>query len=300
MGFWAFKPYVSVAARAVQAEKLVAKLRKKGEGIEPVRVEGRTISTSVWGKAWCNNLESYRDYEHRLPRGRSYLRNGSVIDLKVAKGSITAQVLGSELYDIKITIAPVAAPHWAAICQACSGGIASLVELLQGRLDKSVMDRVASKGDGLFPAPAEIKLSCSCPDWADMCKHVAAAMYGVGARLDTAPELLFVLRGVEAKDMIAKASANLGRAKPAAAKDKLLAEDDMAALFGLDMATPEPEAKIPAKSAKAKRAVAVPRKAEKAGTAAQPKTSKTDAKKRAGPSPTVPVPKTSKRSPVAA
>ncbi len=246
MGYWAFKPYVSVAARGVQAEKLVAKLRKKGEGIEPVRVAGRTVSASVWGKAWCNNLESYRDFEHRLPRGRSYLRNGAVVDLKVAKGSITAKVLGSELYDIKITIAPVAASQWAAICKACSGGIASVVELLQGRLDKSVMDRVSRKDDGLFPAPAEIKLSCSCPDWADMCKHVAAAMYGVGARLDTAPELLFVLRGVDAKDMIAKASANLGRAKPAAAKDKLLDEDDMAALFGLDMAEPESKTEVKA------------------------------------------------------
>jgi uncharacterized Zn finger protein len=299
MGFWGYKSYVSVADRGVQAEKLVAKLRKKGEGIQPVRVEGRTISTSVWGKAWCSNLESYRDYEHRLPRGRSYLRNGSVVDLKVAKGSITAKVLGSELYDIKITIAPVAAPQWAAICRACSGGIASLVELLQGRLDKSVMDRVASKGDGLFPAPAEIKLSCSCPDWADMCKHVAAAMYGVGARLDSAPELLFVLRGVDAKDMIAKAGANLGRAKPAATKDKVLVEDDMAALFGLDMAETEPEAEIAIKPAKARTAVAVPRTA-KTRKVAKSKTAKTVAKKRARPIPEAPVQKTSKRSTVAA
>ena len=278
MGFWGFAPTLSVAARGAQADKLVAKLRKEGAGIEPVRVIGRTISASIWGKAWCENLESYRDYEYRLPRGRSYLRSGSVVDLKVAKGSITAKVLGSELYDIKITIAPVAGPDWAAICKACSGGIASVVELLQGRLDKSVMDRVSRKGDGLFPSPTEIKLSCSCPDWAGMCKHVAAAMYGVGARLDTAPALLFILRGVDAKDMIAKASANLGRGKPAAAKGKLLVEDDMAALFGLDMAEAEPEPEVPSKPLKAKKAAADRRKAAEPSESTKAIAAKTAAK----------------------
>ena len=300
MGFWAFKPYASVAQRAVQAEKLVAKMRKTGGGVQPVRIVGRTISASVWGKAWCSNLESYRDYEYRLPRGRSYVRNGSVVDLKVAKGSITARVLGSELYDIKIAISPVAAPHWDAICKACSGGIGSVVELLQGRLDKSVMDRVSRKGDGLFPTPAEIKLSCSCPDWADMCKHVAAAMYGVGARLDAAPELLFVLRGVDAKDMIAKASANLGRAKPATAKDKLLVNNDMAALFGLDMAETQQDPEIAIKTATAKRAGAVPRKVAKPRTAAKPKASKSNAVKQPKPIVVEQVQKTSKRSPFSA
>jgi uncharacterized Zn finger protein len=297
MGFWGYKPYVSVAARGAQAEKLVTKLRKQNAGIQPVRIEGRTISRSVWGKAWCSNLESYRDYENRLPRGRSCVRSGSVIDLKVAKGSITAKVLGSELYDIKITIAPVTAPHWTAICKSCAGGIGSLVELLQGRLDKSVMDR--------FPAPAEIKLSCSCPDWADMCKHVAAAMYGVGARLDTAPELLFVLRGVDAQDMIAEASTNLGRKKPAAAKDKLLVEDDMAALFGLDLADTEPEPPIAVKPAKAKtktkaKNVVAPRKTAKAGQSTKTKVSPSRSKKRQKDMPSDPIQKPQKRLRVAA
>jgi len=67
------------------------------------------------------------------------------------------------------------------------------------------MDRVCREGDGLFPSPAEIKLSCSCPDWADMCKHVASALYGVGARLDQKPQLLFVLRGVDENELIAGA-----------------------------------------------------------------------------------------------
>ena len=143
-------------------------------------------------------------FESRLPRGRSYVRNGSVVDLKIATGEVAAMVSGSELYQIKITISPVAEKRWRAICRDCAGTIDSLVELLQGRLAKGVMDRVCREGDGLFPSPSEIKLSCSCPDWADMCKHVAAALYGVGARLDEKPQLLFVLRGVDESELLAR------------------------------------------------------------------------------------------------
>ena len=89
--------------------------------------------------------------------------------------------------------------------QRLRGTINSLVELLQGRLSKGVMDRICREGDGLFPAPREIRMSCSCPDWADMCKHVAAVLYGVGARLDESPALLFKLRGVDRDDLLARA-----------------------------------------------------------------------------------------------
>ena len=170
-------------------------------------IEGRTIAKSFWGKSWCSNLERYSDFANRLPRGRTYVRNGSVVDLQIAKGEVLAFVSGSELYKIKIDIAPVAARRWKAICRDCAGTINSLVELLQGRLAKGVMDRVCREGDGLFPSPDEIKLSCSCPDWADMCKHVAAALYGVGARLDEQPRLLFVLRGVDESELLAGAGA---------------------------------------------------------------------------------------------
>jgi uncharacterized Zn finger protein len=243
MSFYAWKPYVPVAKRREKAAKTLAKMQKKGASAAPVIIQGRAIASTFWGKSWCNNLERYSDYASRLPRGRSYLRNGSVLDLQIAKGEVTAKVMGSELYNIKITIAATAAAHWTSICNDCAGSIDSVVELLQGRLAKGVMDRVCRQGDGLYPAPKEITLSCSCPDWADMCKHVAAALYGVGARLDAQPELLFALRGVDAKDMIAGASAQLAAPKRVAAKAKVLADDDMAALFGLDMAeggTPAP------------------------------------------------------------
>jgi uncharacterized Zn finger protein len=227
--------YVSVAEKRLRAEKKLAKLMTQGRPVAPVTIEGRKIAKNFWGKSWCSNLERYSDFASRLPRGRSYVCNGFVVDLQIAKGKVEAKVSGSELYDVVITIAPVAVKRWRAICRDCSGSIDSLVELLQGRLAKGVMDRVCREGDGLFPSPTEIKLSCSCPDWADMCKHVAAALYGVGARLDEKPQLLFVLRGVDENDLLANAGHDVGlaKARPGA---KLLDDADVGALFGLEMA----------------------------------------------------------------
>ena len=249
MSYYEWHAYVPVAEKRRQAERKLAKLKKQGRSVAPVRIEGRTITKSFWGKSWCVNLERYSDYENRLPRGRTYVRNGSVIDLQIAKGEISAMVAGSELYQIKIAIAPVTRARWKSICRDCAGTVDSLVELLQGRLAKGVMDRVCREGDGLFPSPTEIKLSCSCPDWADMCKHVAAALYGVGVRLDEEPQLLFVLRDVDENEMLAGAGQDspLTRAAPGSAK--VLDESDVAALFGLEMAetphTPNPAFTVP-------------------------------------------------------
>ena len=234
MSWYEWRPYVPVATRRRQAEQELKRRKKKGQSVAPVIIDGRTIAKSFWGKSWCANLERYSDYENRLPRGRTYVRNGSVIDLQIKKGEVLASVSGSSLYDIKIAIAPVKAARWKSICRDCAGSIDSLVELLQGRFAKGVMDRVCREGDGLFPSPKEIELSCSCPDWADMCKHVAAALYGVGARLDEKPQLLFALRGVDESDLLAGAGDDLSL--KTAAPAKVLDGDDVAALFGLEMA----------------------------------------------------------------
>ena len=234
--YLAWRPYVSVAEKRRQAERELAKLKKKGQSIAPVRIEGRTIAKSFWGRSWCTNLERYSDYENRLPRGRSYVRNGSVVDLQIAKGEVAAMVAGSELYKIIVSIAPAKTACWKSICRDCAGSIDSLVELLQGQLAKGVMDRVCREGDGLFPSPSEIKLTCTCPDWADMCKHVAAVLYGVGARLDQMPQLLFVLRGVDEKELIAGAGHGLPLSKTAPSAAEVLDDNDVAALFGIEMA----------------------------------------------------------------
>jgi uncharacterized Zn finger protein len=236
MGWYDYKPYVPVAKRRAEAAREVAKRLKNGEAISPIRIEGRTIAKTFWGQAWCTNLESYGDLANRLPRGRTYVRNGSVVDLKMEKGRIRAMVSGSELYEIVIDIAPVSKPDWQALKQRCAGQIGSLIELLQGKLSKDVMAQVTNRSNGLFPKPAEIKMKCSCPDYAGMCKHLAAVMYGVGNRLDSSPELLFLLRGVDHTELIEQAiPAAPSRTNRGA---RTIAAENLGDVFGIEMDEP--------------------------------------------------------------
>ena len=247
-----FRPYVSVAARRAQAARELAKLRKNGRAMSPVAIEGRKIARTFWGEAWCDNLERYSDYANRLPRGRTYVRNGSVVDLQVGPGRVTALVSGSAMYNVQVTVGPVPRARWSAICKDCSGAIDSLVELLQGRFSKGVMTRLCEQKTGLFPSPKEILFTCSCPDWASMCKHVAAVLYGIGARLYHQPELLFTLRKVDQQDLIAKAGADLSKKGRRPVGAKVLASDDLSEMFGIEMA-PATSAKRSAASAVARR-----------------------------------------------
>jgi uncharacterized Zn finger protein len=162
------------------------------------------------------------------------VRNGTVVDLQIAPGVATALVSGSALYTVKIDVRSVARARWQSIRTDCSGAIDSVIELLQGRLSDAVMARLCDQKDGLFPSPADIGFSCSCPDWASMCKHVAAVLYGIGARFDHRPELLFTLRQVAHEDLIAKAGASLSTS--ATAGTKVLAEEDLSAMFGIEIA----------------------------------------------------------------
>ena len=245
-GGWA--PYVSVAERRRRAERAMQKLRKTGHPVAPVTIPGRLIATTFWGRAWCENMESYRDYESRLPRGRAYVRNGSVVDLQIARGRVTALVCGSEVYRITVTIKETASTQWQAICADCAGSINSMIELLQGRLSKGVMERLCRQESGLFPRPSDIRFSCTCPDHALMCKHVAAVLYGVGARLDHAPELLFRLRAVDETHLVAHVDTGLPLSKKVVAADRTLQADDIPVLFGLNMAEAPGAARPPDKA----------------------------------------------------
>jgi uncharacterized Zn finger protein len=233
-----FAPYVPVAKRREQAAKAAAKAAKNGSGWSGVTITGRKIATTFWGAAWCDHLESYSDYENRLPRGRTYVRNGSVVDLQIATGVITARVQGSSLYTEKITIKPLAPSRWKAIKVACAGKVTSLVGLLQGKLPDEVLRVITDRASGLFPAPGEIDLSCSCPDSASLCKHLAAVLYGVGARLDTRPELLFLLRGVDHQELVAEAIDAASRGVAGAGgtdTGAALTDGDLADVFGIDI-----------------------------------------------------------------
>lgn len=233
-----YPPYISVAKRKANAAKEMAKLKKKGQTISPVKIEGRKIATTFWGKAWCDHMESYSDFYSRLERGRTYVRNGSVVDLQILPGKVTARVAGSELYTVSISIQPVAPKLWKTLRDQCAGQINSIVELLEGKLSSGVMQIMTHRDKGLFPDPAHIKMQCSCHDYAGMCKHIAAVLYGVGARLDHQPELLFTLRKVDHMQLIDSAGDVSAITAHAATKSKkTIATSQLADVFGIDIET---------------------------------------------------------------
>lgn len=271
MGYFQWRPYVPVAQRRQNAARELAALRKMGHAPRPVHIAGRNIVTSAWGSAWCDHLESYSDYENRLPRGRTYVRNGSVVDLQIGAGKVTSLVQGSSLYRISITIRPLPAARWTQLVADTSGRIDSVVGLLRGRLDSAVMARMCDRQRGLFPSPQEIEMECSCPDWAGLCKHLAATLYGVGARLDSEPELLFVLRGVDHKELLGAGAAALAES---AADRGAVVEDESAlgALFGIELGEVEaaPPAQAPAAASAEPAAKASPRRKQTRKRPARP------------------------------
>ena len=278
MSFYSWRPYVPVAQRRAKARKETAKLAKKGKNIQPVELNGRKIAASFWGKGWCDHLESFSDYDNRLPRGRTYVRNGSVCHLEVQTGRVEALVSGSELYKVIIDIAPLVRKTWESIQAKCRGQIGSVLELLQGRLSDHVMGVVSDRRDGLFPQKGEIRLKCSCPDGAVMCKHVAAVLYGVGSRLDHQPDLLFVLRGVDASELI---SADVALSTNAAASGDALAESGLADIFGIDIDTGD--SPRPVETARADKKASTKQKGRRGATSEVPTPKATKAKKEAIP-----------------
>ncbi len=263
---WYYKPYVSVAQRLANGQKQLQKMRKAGRVIEPLgELSHRSkIAISFWGRAWCEHLESLGDFANRLPRGRTYVRNGSVLHLSIETGKITALVQGSELYEQTIRIDPLSSEKWERIKKRCRGGIGSLIELLQGKVSNDIMGIVTDPADGFFPKPKEIHLDCSCPDWASLCKHLAAILYGVGAKLDQEPELLFKLRGVDHRELIDEdvvTTAITGNSQ--SGRRRSLDSATLGGVFGIDLdntadsageePVPEnPKAKRPSKSPEAK------------------------------------------------
>ena len=244
--YYDYKPYVSVAERRAKAARAMQKMAKNGQKITPVSIEGRKITKTFWGDAWCTNLEGYSDYENRLPRGRTYVRNGSVVHMTIEKGQIVAFVSGSELYEVVINIKPLVKDHWKRLKRESAGKIGTLIELLQGKLSKAVMEMVTDRKQGLFPKPSEIEMECSCPDYAGMCKHVAAVMYGVGNRLDRSPEILFELRDVDHLELIEQAipAAPIGARTGAPG----ISNDDLSDIFGIELSDETPASPSPART----------------------------------------------------
>lgn len=257
---WA--PYVPVAQRKANGVREATKRMKKGDSLQPVKIVGNQIAKTFWGRAWCSHFESYRDYANRLPRGKTYARNGSVCDLRVMPGKVTGMVCGSELYDVVIRIEPLKAKQWAAIRKSCGESVHSLIDLMRGHLSDEVIGRLTDPKTGMFPIGTQMRMSCDCPDSSRLCKHIAAVMYGVANRLDASPELLFVLRAVDQNELITDAIASPGAGDAMGLdQESSLAGEDLGAIFGIEMAE-EPVKKKPVKKKPVKKK-AVKRKAVK-------------------------------------
>ncbi len=263
--------YEDVREQKARMEREIAKRVKRGETFEVVAAPSgnKKLCTTFWGQAWCKNLEAYQEYESRLPRGRSYLRQGRAYNLAIEQGSLSAVVAGSELYDTRIEIKALPKARWAKIVEESAGEVGSMLDLLAGKLGDGLMQVLTDTERGLFPKPKEIRFDCSCPDFADMCKHVSAVLYGVGVMLDTQPELLFTLRGVDQAELLVDA----GEATVAdlAGGEGELAGADLSALFGIDLGGESPVAGIEAVKAEPS---AKPSKKKRGTAGASPKKEK--------------------------
>jgi len=228
----------SVQELRMRADASLKSAKKKGQAFEPVLPEkGREICRSWWGKAWCANLERYADYRSRLDRGKRYIRSGTVVDLKIRGGKVEARVQGSRKipYKVAIRISPLSEDKCQQIIEKCGRRIDSLEKLIAGEFPEEFKE-VFLEEDGLFPRPTEISFDCSCPDWALMCKHVAAAMYAIGVRLDENPFYFFILRGIDVDRFIDvtlenKVESMLQNADQVT--ERVMDEADLAELFGV-------------------------------------------------------------------
>lgn len=206
MGYYGYYKYVSVSEKREKAKKSLEKLKKTRDDISPVIIEGKSIASKWWGKAWNKNLESYADYSNRIGRGRSYVKNGAVLDLKIKEGKVEALVQGSSSkpYTVEFAIDKLNEIKWKNITEICNHRIDTMETLLLGKFPKEFDEFFIDSRNGLFPSVKEIRFKCSCPDSARMCKHIAAVLYGIGARLDEEPILFFKLRDIDFEELLKK------------------------------------------------------------------------------------------------
>ena len=257
--FMSWYSYRDVAEQKEAVAWDLARRQKRGERFEVFEAPaGRKLVQTFWGQGWCRHLETYGGYESRLPRGRTYLRSGKVYNLTVAEGLVTAEVLGSSIYQVRVAIAPLSAKAWGGIRERCQGQVGSLLDLLGGKLGDGVMQVVVDPERGLFPGRRDIRHQCSCPDVADLCKHQAAVLYALGGLFDRDPKVFFELRGVDPSELIAASARAVGAAAQAGGGE--LGGEDLSALFGIDMEdlgeveaalkpSAEPEVKVARKAA---------------------------------------------------
>jgi uncharacterized Zn finger protein len=268
MSYWGFPRYVSVSEKKAKAARKLRELSKKNPNLKPVILQGTSLVRSWWGKAWNLNLERYADFENRIGRGRSYVRHGAVLDLQIAPGEVRALVQGSQSkpYSVVISIKKLRKEIWQTILEQCQGMLESLQELLSGRFPKAIGEIFTHRDSGMFPSSKEITFNCSCPDWAGMCKHVAATLYGIGARLDESPELFFTMRNVAMDDLIRQAVTDHKEkllARASRKSSRIIDEADLSATFGIAL---EQDIVVVSSASSGDTVPSSPRKGKRAGS----------------------------------
>jgi len=237
------RKHVSVANKRKKAEKKLKKLKKENPKVKPIIIanpRARKLAKTWWGNAWNQNLEKYADYDNRIGRGKSYVRHGAILDLQIKKGKVTALVAGSRStpYKVTIEIDKIPLTNLEEIKNTCKNRIDSLQDLLAGNFPQELSDLFTSQFTGLFPLSKEIHFDCSCPDWASMCKHVAATLYGIGVRFDEDPKLFFKLRQVDIKSLIKQAVKTKTKKLLDKAKKKssrTIKQENLSELFDIDL-----------------------------------------------------------------
>ncbi len=191
-------PRMKVADWGKLAQARLADLRADGAlQLNPVHEKSRKLAKNAWGSAWMRQLAYCEQEGFSLAAGRSLLRHGCVLDVQVGRGTIDALVSGEELYEIHLKLAEPDEEKIEYLREQCGAHIDSLVALLDGKIDASVMQQLCDPEEGLLPLPYEWQMDCNCPDWNEPCPHAAAAIYAAGCLIDAEPRLLFTLRGIE-------------------------------------------------------------------------------------------------------
>ncbi len=224
--------YVRVQKRRTYARDIAAQLERQGEILTPAVAHGKNIANQFWGRAWCHAIDEWQDCAYRLPGGRSLLKNGGVIDLKISRNSVIARVAADQVYDVQLHYRDADPYSVAELRSQCAGKLTGLLDFIQGKLSEEVMQYICNPVYGLFPEYGDFKISCTCLDDAVLCRHAAAALYAVATRLDDEPELFFTLRGIDAKDFF-EAEDILTQTGSNSAEG--LSADELSKTFGIDI-----------------------------------------------------------------
>lgn len=197
-----YTPRMPVARLATLAAERLRELQSNGAELCPVVNKSRKLATNYWGAAWMRHLARCEAGGLNLAPGRSLLRHGSVLDLRLSQGKIAALVSADELYEVELSITPLDDERLEHLKKACYGNIASCVALLEGKVDADVLNMLCADETGVLPEPADWHMYCSCTDWSEPCAHAAAAVYAAGCLIDAEPGLLFTLRGIDVSALL--------------------------------------------------------------------------------------------------